>query len=42
VLSFEALSDNLSADTILSTILTRVPPPAVPLRERSNASPVSA
>jgi MoxR-like ATPase len=42
VLSFEALSDNVSADTILSTILTRVAPPAVPLRERSNASPVSA
>jgi MoxR-like ATPase len=42
VLSFEALSDNVSADTILSTILTRVAPPAVPLRERSNASPVGA
>jgi MoxR-like ATPase len=36
VLSFEALSDNVSADAILSTILGRVPVPVVPLREPSN------
>jgi MoxR-like ATPase len=42
VLSFEALSDNVTADTLLSSILSRVAPPAVPLRERSNARAVSA
>jgi MoxR-like ATPase len=42
VLSFEALSDNVTADTILTSILSRVTPPAVPLRERSNASVISA
>jgi MoxR-like ATPase len=36
VLSFEALSDNVSADAILSTILGRVPVPVVPLREPTN------
>ena len=36
VLSFEALSDNVSADDVLTTILKRVPVPVVPLRERSN------
>jgi MoxR-like ATPase len=36
VLSFEALSDNVTADAILSTILGRVPVPVVPLRESTN------
>jgi MoxR-like ATPase len=36
VLSFEALSDNVSADDVLTTIIKRVPVPVVPLRERSN------
>jgi len=39
VLSFEALSDNVSADAILTTVLARVPVPVVPLREPSNARP---
>ena len=37
VLSFEALSDNVTSDTLLSTILGRVAVPVVPLREASNA-----
>jgi MoxR-like ATPase len=36
VLSFEALSDNVSADDVLTTVLNRVPVPVVPLRERSH------
>jgi MoxR-like ATPase len=36
VLSFEALSDNVTSDAVLSTILGRVPAPAVPLQEHSN------
>ncbi|HEX7472845.1 MAG TPA: MoxR family ATPase [Candidatus Limnocylindrales bacterium] len=36
VLSFEALSDNVTADAILSTVLGRVPVPVVPLREHSD------
>ena len=36
VLSFEALSDNVTADDVLTTVLQRVPVPKVPLRERSN------
>jgi MoxR-like ATPase len=36
VLSFEALSDDVSADDILTTIIKRVPPPAVPTRELPN------
>jgi MoxR-like ATPase len=36
VLSFEALSDNVTPDAILSTVLGRVPVPVVPLREQSN------
>ena len=36
VLSFEALSDNVSSDAILSTVLGRVPVPVVPLREPTN------
>ena len=34
VLSFEALSDNVSADDVLTTVLNRVPVPVVPLRDR--------
>ncbi|MGZ8438465.1 MAG: AAA family ATPase [Candidatus Limnocylindrales bacterium] len=37
VLSFEALSDDVTSDAILSTVLGRVPVPVVPLREQSNA-----
>jgi MoxR-like ATPase len=36
VLSFEALSDDVTSDAVLSTILGRVPAPAVPLQEHSN------
>jgi MoxR-like ATPase len=35
VLSFEALSDNVTADNVLSTVLGRVAAPVVPLREQS-------
>jgi MoxR-like ATPase len=35
VLSYEALSEDISADRILATILQRVAPPAVPLREHA-------
>jgi MoxR-like ATPase len=37
VLSFEALSDNVTPDDILGTLLDRVPAPVVPLREQSDA-----
>ncbi len=37
VLSYEALSDNVSADDLLKKIINRIPVPEVPLRERSNA-----
>jgi MoxR-like ATPase len=37
VLSFEALSDSVTADDVLTTILKRVPVPVVPLRERPDA-----
>ncbi|HSH82002.1 MAG TPA: MoxR family ATPase [Herpetosiphonaceae bacterium] len=37
VLSYEALSDNLSADDLLRKILGRLPVPAVPLHERTHA-----
>jgi MoxR-like ATPase len=36
VLSFEALSDDVTSDNILATILDRVPVPVVPLREHGN------
>ena len=36
VLSFEALSDNVSPDDVLTEVLRHVPPPVVPLRERTN------
>jgi len=39
VLSYEALSDNLSADDLLRKILGRLPAPAVPLHERTHARP---
>ncbi len=39
VLSFEALSDNVTADDVLTMILKRIPVPVVPLRERSDARP---
>jgi MoxR-like ATPase len=35
VLSFEALSDNVTSDDVLTTIVNRVPIPLVPLRERT-------
>jgi MoxR-like ATPase len=38
VLSYEALSEDISADRILATILQRVPPPTVPLREHAVAA----
>ena len=37
VLSYEALSDEVSSDDILKQILERIPIPVVPLRERSIA-----
>ena len=37
VLSYEALSDNVSSDDLLHKILGRLPAPAVPLRERPAA-----
>jgi MoxR-like ATPase len=37
VLSFEALSEDITSDAILATILGRVPPPAVPLQDRAPA-----
>jgi MoxR-like ATPase len=36
VLSFEALSDDVTSDSLLRTILDRIPPPVVPLREHGN------
>jgi len=38
VLSYEALSDNVTADDILNKILNRIPKPVVPLHEHRNAS----
>ncbi|HEY1015560.1 MAG TPA: MoxR family ATPase [Herpetosiphonaceae bacterium] len=35
VLSYEALSDNVSADDLLRTILARIPAPEVPLHDQS-------
>ena len=35
VLSYEALSDDITADRILATILTRVPAPTAPLRDHA-------
>ena len=36
VLSFEALSDNVTSDEILRTIFSRIPVPMVPLREHAD------
>ena len=36
VLSFEALSDDVTSDALLKTILDRIPKPVVPLREHGN------
>jgi MoxR-like ATPase len=36
VLSYEALSDNVSADDILGKILQRIPLPVVPMHEHSS------
>jgi MoxR-like ATPase len=36
VLSFEALSDNVTSDNVLATVLKHIPAPVVPLRETSN------
>ncbi len=38
VLSYEALSDNVTSDDILKKILDRIPIPVVPLHEHSNIS----
>jgi MoxR-like ATPase len=42
VLSFEALSENVSSDAILTSILGRIPAPAVPLQEHSDVRAVNA
>jgi MoxR-like ATPase len=36
VMTFEALSDDVAADNVLTTVLDRIPAPVVPLREASN------
>ncbi|MBI3739240.1 MAG: ATPase, partial [Chloroflexi bacterium] len=36
VLSYEALSDNMTGDDLLKKILDRIPIPVVPLREHAN------
>ena len=42
VLSFEALSDNVSADALLTSILQRVQPPAEPLKSHAAVRAVGA
>ena len=42
VLSYEALSDNISGDDVLKKILDRIPIPAVPLREQRVNARVAA
>jgi MoxR-like ATPase len=37
VLSYEALSDNVTSDQVLQKIINRIPVPEVPLHERANA-----
>ncbi|HYX12409.1 MAG TPA: MoxR family ATPase [Candidatus Acidoferrum sp.] len=39
VLSFEALSDNVTSDQLLRTIIGRVPMPVVPLRDHDRPAP---
>ena len=41
VLSYEALSDNVSSDDILNRILDAIPLPKVPLHEYANRSAAS-
>jgi MoxR-like ATPase len=36
VMTFQALSDDIAADNVLTTVLDRIPAPVVPLREASN------
>jgi hypothetical protein len=36
VLSYEALSDNVTSDELLEKIIDRIPVPVVPLREYGN------
>jgi len=36
VLSYEALSDNVTSDDLLEKILDRIPVPVVPLREHGS------
>ncbi len=36
VLSFEALSDDIASDNVLTTLLNRIPAPVVPLREHDD------
>jgi MoxR-like ATPase len=36
VLSYEALSDNVTSDDLLNKILSRIPVPAVPLHEHKH------
>jgi len=36
VLSYEALSDDVTSDDLLKRILDRIPIPVVPLREHAN------
>jgi MoxR-like ATPase len=38
VLSFEALSDDVSSDDLLDTIIDRIPVPVVPLRDHGSVS----
>jgi MoxR-like ATPase len=38
VLSYEAMSDGVTADAIVQKILTRIPVPVVPLHEHVNAN----
>jgi MoxR-like ATPase len=42
VLSYEALSDNVSADDVLKKILDRIPIPVVPLRDQRLNARVAA
>ena len=42
VLSFEAHAEDVTSDQILTAILSKIPAPAVPLRERTYARPVTA
>ncbi len=41
VLSYEALSDNVTSDDLLKSILDRIPIPVVPLREHTNVRSIA-